>query len=338
MTRPHTCGSTSGYITSGVIPATPASSHKQYMPYPVSCTDPATSGITTYSIKLLRLKAMSAHRDIIHLNVGGTKMTTTKSTLCQIRGSYLASMFSEGQEDRLKRDENGYIFLDFNPQHFSLILDYLRSKVVETRTDPAPVPIVAFENLKSFYHLVRRVGLAAQFPEKAVQEIKASGAFSFRSEKMRIEGKSGATLRHDSTNGNAYALGKYVYTDGKIAWNMKLESYKTWLFIGIVRDDLQTISDTSFQAPGVYGWALGEKPSGSVYRDGDYESCYIGDYIGEGGDVNLTLNIDTSTLTLSPVLSRKVDGDDYLHLDVPESQSWRLLINMHDACSRIRML
>ena len=82
-------------------------------------------------------KAMSAHPDIIHLNVGGTKMTTTRQTLCQIERFSLASMFSEGKKDRLMRDEDGCIFLDFNPQHFSLILDYLRSKKAETKTDPA---------------------------------------------------------------------------------------------------------------------------------------------------------------------------------------------------------
>ena len=159
---------------------------------------------------------------------------------------------------------------------------------------------------------------------------------------MKIEGKSGATLRHDSIDGKAYALGKDVYMEGKIAWNIKLESYKTWLFIGIVRDDIQTISDTSFQAPGVYGWALGEKNSGTsttVYRDGDYESCDIGNsIIGKGSKVKLTLDINaaTLTLTLSPLIN-SVSAGKVKVIDVPESQSWRLLINMHDAYSRISM-
>ena len=40
--------------------------------------------------------------DIINLNVGGTKLTTLRSTLCQVEDSLLTAMFSGRWEDNIK--------------------------------------------------------------------------------------------------------------------------------------------------------------------------------------------------------------------------------------------
>ena len=40
--------------------------------------------------------------DIIHLNVGGQRFSTTRATLCQVEGSLLATMFNEGGKIVLK--------------------------------------------------------------------------------------------------------------------------------------------------------------------------------------------------------------------------------------------
>ena len=70
--------------------------------------------------------------DIINLNVGGTKLTTRRSTLCQVKDSLLATMFSGRWEDNIERDQDGAVFFDFNPQHFIIILDYLRLEKIAT--------------------------------------------------------------------------------------------------------------------------------------------------------------------------------------------------------------
>lgn len=66
--------------------------------------------IETYEAEKLRMKGVevSGH-DIINLNVGGANITTTRSTLCQVEGSFLASMFSGRWEKSLARDENGRV-------------------------------------------------------------------------------------------------------------------------------------------------------------------------------------------------------------------------------------
>lgn len=51
---------------------------------------------------------------IVHLNVGGEKMSTSRATLTLIEGTTLATMFSGNWEDKLIKDGDAY-FLDFDP-------------------------------------------------------------------------------------------------------------------------------------------------------------------------------------------------------------------------------
>ena len=79
--------------------------------------------VEAYNAEKERLQTVSVRDDdIIHLNVSGLKLTTNRSTLCQVEGSLLASMFSGRWEDSVQRDQDGAVFLDFNPQHFTVIL------------------------------------------------------------------------------------------------------------------------------------------------------------------------------------------------------------------------
>ena len=64
--------------------------------------------------------------DIITLNVGGTKFTTSRSTLTS-RPSFLANMFS-GRHNLPTTD--GCYFIDRDPAHFRNLLNYLRSGAI----------------------------------------------------------------------------------------------------------------------------------------------------------------------------------------------------------------
>ena len=63
--------------------------------------------------------------DIIKVNVSGTHMDVLRSTLCLIEGSMLAIQFSGRWEDSMKKDEDGRIFLNYDPDSFKLILKEL---------------------------------------------------------------------------------------------------------------------------------------------------------------------------------------------------------------------
>ena len=64
--------------------------------------------------------------DIINLNVGGTKFSTSRQTLCSIPDSFFSSLLS-GRIPSC-RDEHGFIFIDRDPKYFSIILNFLRTK------------------------------------------------------------------------------------------------------------------------------------------------------------------------------------------------------------------
>lgn len=51
---------------------------------------------------------------IVHLNVGGEKMSTSRTTLTLIEGTTLSIIFSGKREDKLVKDGETY-FLDFDP-------------------------------------------------------------------------------------------------------------------------------------------------------------------------------------------------------------------------------
>ena len=60
-------------------------------------------------------KRIASASPIINLNVGGEKMSTSRATLTLIEGTLLATMFSGKWEDKLMKDADSYIFLDYDP-------------------------------------------------------------------------------------------------------------------------------------------------------------------------------------------------------------------------------
>ncbi|XP_050301332.1 BTB/POZ domain-containing protein KCTD3 [Anthonomus grandis grandis] len=67
--------------------------------------------------------------DILHLNVGGKRFSTSRQTLTLIPDTFFTALLN-GRISSL-RDEKGYIFIDRDPKVFSVILNYLRTKEVD---------------------------------------------------------------------------------------------------------------------------------------------------------------------------------------------------------------
>ena len=65
-----------------------------------------------------KLHAKVNDNDIIYLNVGGQKLTTKRSTLCQVEKSRLADMFRGRGEDSLERDQDGKYIFRLQPAKF----------------------------------------------------------------------------------------------------------------------------------------------------------------------------------------------------------------------------
>ncbi|CAH1393201.1 unnamed protein product [Nezara viridula] len=67
--------------------------------------------------------------DIIHLNVGGTRFSTSRHTLSWIPDSFFTALLS-GRISSLK-DETGAFFIDRDPKLFATILNYLRTRDID---------------------------------------------------------------------------------------------------------------------------------------------------------------------------------------------------------------
>lgn len=61
---------------------------------------------------------------MIRLNVGGTRFEATVATLTRVKPTYFSTMFSSNSGVEPNRD--GEYVIDRDPDHFKLILNYLR--------------------------------------------------------------------------------------------------------------------------------------------------------------------------------------------------------------------
>ena len=274
--------------------------------------------------------------DIIPLNVGGKKFTTTRSTLCQVEGSLLATMFSGRWEDGVKRDKDGAVFFDFNPKHFGYILEYLRTKKIATPEDPAELPKVPRDEAKNFNTLVEYLQLSDEIavPVEIVRtEIVPREKFNLHAPKITLQ-EDGKVAVHGPHQFAEHALGENTYERGIVRLRLKLESFQNnyWIFVGILKGDvLQQNQPYSHTWPGSYGWALGA--TGQVWKGGSctYDNP-IKNQTKQGDTVELVLDCDAARLSLH------LPTGQQFHIDLPKSQTWRLNVNLFDANDKIRIL
>ena len=265
--------------------------------------------------------------DIIQLNVGGQKFTTTRFTLRQVNGSLLDTMFSRNWTHGLKHDQDGAIVLDFNPEHFGWILNYLRAKKIATPEKFPVFPKVPKDEVNNFKILLKYLDLTAEIA--LVQNEK----FFLRSSEVSLQ-ESGIVAVHDSTGGHTYVLGVNVYQRGTIRFKLKLESFQNnnWIMVGIVKADVVPKGPRSFIWPGAYGWAFGNYAQ--LYEDGVQTGSGLSwkKLSKQGDTVELVLDCDGGKLSL-----HLPTGQQY-HIVIPMSQSWRLHVNMYGANDKIRIV
>ncbi|CAG9789397.1 unnamed protein product [Diatraea saccharalis] len=72
---------------------------------------------------------MSNYQEIVNLNVGGTRFSTSWHTLTWVPDTFFTALLS-GRIPTV-RDETGAIFIDRDPQLFGLILNFLRTRDID---------------------------------------------------------------------------------------------------------------------------------------------------------------------------------------------------------------
>ena len=81
-----------------------------------------------WELEKKRIQTTKAFEKIVTLNVGGTKYTTSLSTLTKYPDSMLGAMFSG--RHALPQQEDGSYFIDRDGDMFSNILSYLRDRII----------------------------------------------------------------------------------------------------------------------------------------------------------------------------------------------------------------
>ncbi|XP_068616625.1 BTB/POZ domain-containing protein KCTD3 [Brachionichthys hirsutus] len=110
--------------------------------------------------------------DIIQLNVGGTRFSTSRQTLTWIPDSFFSSLLS-GRISTLQ-DETGAIFIDRDPTAFAPILNFLRTKELDLRG----VNISVLRHEAEFYGitpLVRRLLLCEELDRSSCGSVLFHG-------------------------------------------------------------------------------------------------------------------------------------------------------------------
>ncbi|GCC30852.1 hypothetical protein chiPu_0009306 [Chiloscyllium punctatum] len=120
----------------------------------------------------LTAASAAAAGEIIQLNVGGTRFSTSRQTLMWIPDSFFSSLLS-GRISTL-RDETGAIFIDRDPTAFAPILNFLRTKELDLRG----VNINVLRHEAEFYGitpLVRRLLLCEELERSSCGSVLFHG-------------------------------------------------------------------------------------------------------------------------------------------------------------------
>ncbi|XP_034239319.1 BTB/POZ domain-containing protein KCTD3 [Thrips palmi] len=136
--------------------------------------------------------------DIVHLNVGGTRFSTSRQTLSWIPDSFFTALLS-GRISSLK-DETGAIFIDRDPKVFALILNYLRTKDIELKS----VDIRALRHEAEYYGitpLVKRLVLCQDLTQSSCGDVLFYGYLPPPCVPLQEPSCSGSALSENSALG-----------------------------------------------------------------------------------------------------------------------------------------
>ena len=286
-------------------------------------------------------------QDVIELNVGGKLMATKRSTLCQVKDSFLASMFG-GSWDETKRalDKDGRVFLDFNPKHFAVILDYLREKAFTTSESALILPKIAQEEVESFCILIDYLGLSLD--DMRLPKFSKTEAFEFQSGPC-----GGFKLEENGTVINATSelmersefrvVGQNIYERGVFRIKLKLEKMSFYkdsgvsvVRIGMIKEKLDNDKISDLSSPLVfYGWGVWREDLKMYSGKMTGTQCQK---ISEWRDfrqvqmVELILDCDAAKLYLNTK-----DGDQF-NVDLPKWTKYRLMIQCEGGDFKIRIV
>ena len=234
----------------------------------------------------------------------------------------------------MKRDKDGVVFFDFNPEYFGWILDYLRAKKISSPENPAVLAEVPKNQMKNFNTLFEYLGLSDEIVPTPPTEVVKNEKFNVCSSGITVQ-ENGRFAVHNSLSGYQYALGENVYQRGIVRFKLKLESfrYNSWILVGIVKADVRPNGNLSHVWIESKGWILGSNGHQGMYENGSlkiYDSLV--NQTKQGDTVELVLDCNAGKLSLL-----LPTGQEF-QIDITKPQAWRLHVNMYGANDKIRIV
>ncbi|CAF3391128.1 unnamed protein product [Rotaria socialis] len=267
---------------------------------------------------------------LILLNIGGTHMTTRRSTLVRIPNTALALACVTPWSESMTRDVDGRLFFDLDPNLFQYLLNQLRDWSSSHKVFDLPKDRFERERFRSLC-------IKLNFESSFIDGIYRHEKFNKICGHVVLDDK-GLLARHAGTYRYAECRGMNVYSSGinRIALTLKhqaMDKYNT--FIGIVWSG-SPMQESSFELPTAYGWT-GQK---QVYLKGIPSpiQCY-GGYDSDmctNDKVDLILNCQLGLISLFNHRTRK---NYEIQVDIIEGcpLPWQLHINLYGPDDRVKI-
>lgn len=273
--------------------------------------------------KAAMMQAGISDADVLELNVGGSILSTKRSTLLQApEDSVLHAMFSGRWDHSIARDQQGRMFLDFTPKLFEKILCYLRTCRLVPPDQGMKLPVVEEEHWQEFSLMLEYLGLK----EMIYGGKRTSAPLVMRACDANITvSQEGTMLTHNTSAAYTHAcsVGLDPLREGESSWKVTVR-YLTnnhWVGIGLIANPHP--ANVSYNDSTAYLWA----GRGQVHAGGTQMNGLDGWTGWQQGDVAIfqfsstTRNLKMYHTRLQRVLSIS---------NVPDvSQELRLHVNLH---------
>lgn len=237
----------------------------------------------------------------------------------QFPGSVLELMFSGRWEDRVERDRDGNVFLDYDPFLFSVLLRYLVALhsygMAAQHLELRPIP----SNLEQEFRLMlQHLGLKEIIQpnvEFKWSHLRKTPSVTLAKDNTVAVSEGDGILRHHVMSHDYYEGGVYTF-------NIIVEFLEEWAMLGIIRSDIILgNADDACTDPSTYGFGSG----GEVFVQGvdSSKKGYPGRTFGTGDEFSLVLDCRYGRLMLvAPV------GEERMEYTIPKviGAHWRFVL------------
>jgi len=261
----------------------------------------------------------SSPTDVITINAGGKIIEALRETLCLVEGSTFAHMFTERWQHSNARDEQGRIFLDYDPEMIESIVNFLRLKKIQGPQRKIKPPTIAKEKEGDFYCLLEYFGL---------EEFFTGGSFGCLPADLQVLPASshGVTIKQDqgkyqvNYNGSGEDfLAFYPALAGQKPYFWKctiVVSDGGFLYLGLIGTQYPADPKGSYRDSTSFGWEGGQQYSAgrSSIKDNGWMGFREGDVV--------YFRLQDNVLTMCSILKNlsfsipNIPDDPYIHFDL----------------------